>query len=162
MKKIYLAVFAVVLISAGVGTSIILTLSPSFSDENHLPDPIDNDKENETAVFFPKFHVFNVEYYRFTVEGHSTSSPSYVTFLIQNMGNGSATGISVSFDFSTSLTLKIGKFLLQKLEVGEVREGKLELLPLRCSSQEIVNHLSVVIQCKENVTEILSPSFTVS
>ena len=188
MRKSYIAILIIALISAGVGTSIILNSSPS-SDNNgtqqdDISDVIDNNdttndtlnnneengyngenEENETIIepiFLPKLNVFNVEYHRFTVEGHSISCPSYVTFLIQNFGNGSATEISVSFDFSTSLALKTGTLLLEKLEVSEVRDGTLELLPLQCSSGEIVENVGVLIQCKENVTEVLSPSFTVS
>lgn len=188
MRKSYIAILIIALISAGVGTSIILNSSPS-SDNNgtqqdDISDVIDNNDttndtlnnneenghngengENETItepIFLPEFHVFNVEYHRQTVEGQRISSPSYVTFLIQNMGNGSATEVSVWFNFSTSLALKTGEFLLQKLEAAEVRDGLLELSPSHCSSAEIVKDLSVVIQCKENVTESLNPSFIVS
>ena len=111
--------------------------------------------ENESTCS-PKFHIFNFEFHEIHQSGSYFWSPAWVSFYIQNIGNGNATEIVVSFNltigycndtyfwscYQNIALLEPAETQYFEVDVGTFGSNLLEL-----------NEGSVKIECAEGITE---------
>jgi len=131
------------------------------SDDSSEPDvepPIDNSTDDVIEeVYIPKFHIYNFEFHGLHQEGYDFYSPSYVSFFMQNIGNGTATDIVVSFEinftFSEEEYVYHAVANITQLESAESQYYHVHVVEPLGMLPVHLNIAHAQIECAEKVTE---------